>query len=89
MTGFISGSRRPLPRTSVAGFADLGCIVDLDQADPYHLPRGNVMAAVAVPRLVVERPTFVEIPTSPKRLTRKRDSNQGPCFPRKWDRVLS
>jgi Leishmanolysin len=38
MSGFISGPGNPLSRMTVASLADLGYQVDLNAAEPYHLP---------------------------------------------------
>ncbi|MBM7069891.1 leishmanolysin-related zinc metalloendopeptidase [Actibacterium sp. 188UL27-1] len=52
LTGFISGSERPISRMSVAAFADMGYDVDLDAADPYTLPTFRELAEIGITEAV-------------------------------------
>jgi hypothetical protein len=48
MTGFLSGSVRPLSRLTVASLADLGYQVNYDAADAYALPTSLQLAIMGV-----------------------------------------
>ena len=48
MTGFLSGSVRPLSRMTIASLADMGYEVDMDAADPYELPTQRQMALMGI-----------------------------------------
>ncbi|SEK98113.1 Leishmanolysin [Roseovarius nanhaiticus] len=52
LTGFLSGSDRPLSAMSIASFADLGYEVDLGRADPYALPNFRELALKGVTEAV-------------------------------------
>lgn len=45
MTGFLNDGFNPLSRLTIASLADLGYEVNLDAADDYSLPFGNLQAA--------------------------------------------
>ncbi|MBI6629026.1 leishmanolysin-related zinc metalloendopeptidase [Pontibaca salina] len=48
LTGFLSGSSRPISRMSVASFADMGYRVDLAAADPFDLPSFRDLAQMGL-----------------------------------------
>ncbi len=69
LTGFLSGSDRPLSRMSVASFEDLGYTVDYAAADPYALPSFQQLALMGITEAVrvcdlcrVDRPEPVVVP---------------------------
>ncbi|MCF2869708.1 matrixin family metalloprotease [Octadecabacter sp. G9-8] len=52
LTGFLSGNDRPLSRTSIASFEDLGYDVDYTRADTFVLPSFHDLALMGVPEAV-------------------------------------
>ncbi|WP_371226264.1 leishmanolysin-related zinc metalloendopeptidase [Roseovarius sp. 2305UL8-3] len=52
LTGFLSGSDRPLSRMSIASFEDLGYGVDYSRADPFVLPSFRELALKGVTEAV-------------------------------------
>ena len=46
MTGFVSGPVNPLSRLTIASLADLGYQVDMDRADAYSVPSGNLLRSL-------------------------------------------
>ena len=69
LTGFLSGSHRPLSRMSIASFADLGYAVDYSAADPFALPTFRQLALMGVTEAVrvcnlcrVTRPEPIIVP---------------------------
>ena len=55
MTGFISGTERPLSRVSIAILEDMGYAVDYAAADPYRLPTpAEISALMARPHRMCE-----------------------------------
>ncbi|KAB7610401.1 peptidase [Amylibacter sp. SFDW26] len=44
LTGFLSGSQRPISRMSIAAFEDMGYLVDYTEADDYTLPSFQQLA---------------------------------------------
>lgn len=52
LTGFLSGSDRPLSRMSVASFEDLGYSVNYDSADPFALPSFRELALMGITEAV-------------------------------------
>ncbi|PVA09303.1 peptidase [Pelagivirga sediminicola] len=48
LTGFLSGTARPLSRMSIASFEDLGYEVDFSRADPFALPSFRELALQGV-----------------------------------------
>ncbi|MGB3553111.1 MAG: leishmanolysin-related zinc metalloendopeptidase [Jannaschia sp.] len=52
LTGFLSGSERPLSRLSVASFEDLGYAVDYSRADPFTLPSFRDLALMGITEAV-------------------------------------
>ncbi|QPH55015.1 leishmanolysin-related zinc metalloendopeptidase [Pontivivens ytuae] len=68
MTGFLSGTDRPLSRMTIASFADLGYEVRYEAADPYVLPgdedlmRSGVLTALRLCDLCrVDRPAPIPL----------------------------
>ncbi len=69
VTGFLSGTERPLSAMSIGSFEDLGYTVDYSAADPYELPTMFAIAALgllgdrhAADTCCVTRPTAVVLP---------------------------
>lgn len=69
LTGFLSGTDRPLSRLSVASFEDLGYAVDYSAADPFTLPSFRELALMGVTEAVricdlcrVDRPVPRTVP---------------------------
>ena len=52
LTGFLSGTERPLSRLSIAAFEDMGYVVDYERADPYTLPEFRTLALSGVAEAV-------------------------------------
>jgi hypothetical protein len=52
LTGFLSGSDRPLSRMSIASFEDLGYAVDYTAADPFVLPTFQQLALMGITEAV-------------------------------------
>ncbi|WP_179379638.1 leishmanolysin-related zinc metalloendopeptidase [Jannaschia marina] len=52
LTGFLSGTDRPLSRLSIASFEDLGYTVDYARADPYVLPDFRDLALMGITEAV-------------------------------------
>lgn len=52
MTGFLSGTSRPISRLTIAGMADIGYRVDFDQADAYALPSFRELAEMGITEAV-------------------------------------
>ncbi|WP_281825550.1 leishmanolysin-related zinc metalloendopeptidase [Jannaschia rubra] len=52
LTGFLSGTSRPLSRMSVASFEDLGYRVDYSRADPFSLPTFRELALMGITEAV-------------------------------------
>ncbi|CTQ51140.1 leishmanolysin-related zinc metalloendopeptidase [Jannaschia donghaensis] len=52
LTGFLSGTGRPLSRMSIASFEDLGYAVDYGRADDFVLPGFRDLALKGVPEAV-------------------------------------
>ncbi|MEX3015663.1 leishmanolysin-related zinc metalloendopeptidase [Gymnodinialimonas hymeniacidonis] len=52
LTGFLSGTNRPLSRLSLAAFEDLGYGVDYTKADPYTLPEFRDLAIMGITEAV-------------------------------------
>jgi hypothetical protein len=52
LTGFLSGTERPLSRLSIAAFEDMGYRVDYARADPYVLPDFRALALMGVTEAV-------------------------------------
>lgn len=52
LTGFLSGSDRPLSRMSIASFEDLGYSVDYAVADPFVLPTFRELALMGITEAV-------------------------------------
>ena len=60
MTGFISSRGNPISRMTVAALGDMGYGVHLGGAEPYELPRPNLLAAwsFSLDHFEVERPQY-------------------------------
>ena len=52
LTGFLSGSERPISRLSLAAFEDLGYEVDYGGADPFALPTFRELALMGITEAV-------------------------------------
>ena len=52
LTGFLSGSHRPISRVSIAAFEDMGYQVNYAEADPFSLPTFRQLAEQGVPEAV-------------------------------------
>ncbi len=52
LTGFLSGSERPLSRLSVAAFEDMGYAVDYTKADDFALPTFRQLAEMGITEAV-------------------------------------
>ena len=52
LTGFLSGTDRPLSRLSVAAFEDIGYEVDYTSADPFTLPSFRQLALMGITEAV-------------------------------------
>ncbi len=52
LTGFLSGSNRPLSRMSIASFEDIGYEVDYSASDPFELPTFRELALMGITEAV-------------------------------------
>ncbi|GFE65361.1 leishmanolysin-related zinc metalloendopeptidase [Litoreibacter roseus] len=52
LTGFLSGSSRPISRMSIAAFEDIGYTVDYSAADPFFLPSFRQLAEKGITEAV-------------------------------------
>ncbi|MBM83322.1 MAG: hypothetical protein CMJ78_22400, partial [Planctomycetaceae bacterium] len=63
MTGFLSGSVRPISAMTVASLADLGYVVDISQADPYAPGSIQQSTALALQNSTLTKEQLEAFPT--------------------------
>jgi hypothetical protein len=65
MTGFVNEGGNPMSRLTIASLQDLGYEVNMDVAQPYHLPNHLHMAEAGLAAAHDEKPRGIVLPRIP------------------------